>query len=96
MQFLVTAMDHTDAQALERRLEHRETHLANVKKMINDGSFLSGGAILNNEGKMIGSTLHLEFESRSALDTHLQNDPYVAGKVWDQIEVHEMKRVPMP
>lgn len=95
MQFVVTAMDHTDPQAIERRMEHRDAHLANVKQMIAAGIFLSGGAILDAEGKMIGSTLHLEFETKEALDKHLKSDPYVAGKVWNNIEVAEMKRVPM-
>lgn len=94
MQFLVKAMDYTDAEAIERRMEHRETHLAGVRAMIADGSFLSGGAILDDEGKMIGSTLHLEFASKEALQQHLDNDPYVAGKVWDRIDVDVVKLVP--
>jgi uncharacterized protein len=95
MQFLVTAMDYKDDQAIDRRIEHRPAHLDGVKKMIAAGSFLSGGAILDGSGKMIGSTLHLEFENREALHRQLDNDPYVAGKVWENIEVQEAKLVPM-
>lgn len=94
MQFLVKAMDYTDAEAIDRRMQHRETHLAGVREMIANGSFLSGGAILDNDGKMIGSTLHLEFESREALQSHLDNDPYIAGKVWENIEIDAVKLVP--
>ena len=57
MQFVVTAFDYTDADALDRRLAHREQHLAGVRKLITEGRFLSGGAILDDAGKMIGSTL---------------------------------------
>jgi uncharacterized protein YciI len=45
---------------------------------------------------MIGSTLHLEFPDRAALDAVLKNDPYVSGKVWDNINVREARLVPLP
>ena len=95
MQFVVTAIDFTDPGALERRMAHRETHLACVRKMIADGNFLSGGAILDADNKMIGSTLHLQFPDRASLDQHLLNDPYISGKVWDQIDVKVVKLVPL-
>lgn len=94
MQFVVTAMDFTDADALNRRMAQREPHLACVRAMIADGSFLSGGAMLDDEGRMIGSTLHLEFPDRAALEARLQQDPYVAGKVWERIEIRQIKLVP--
>lgn len=96
MQFVVTAMDFTDASALERRMSQREAHLQGVKLLIAQGHFLSGGAILDDNGKMIGSTLHLEFPDRAALDAVLKNDPYVSGKVWDNINVREARLVPLP
>ncbi len=95
MQFAVTAIDYTDAEALDRRMKHREAHLASVKKLIASGKFISGGAILDEEGKMIGSTLHLEFPDRESLDQHLQSDPYIAGRVWEHIEVRLVKLVPL-
>lgn len=95
MQFLVNAWDYTDDDAINRRLANRETHIAGVKKLIANGSFLSGGAILSDEGKMIGSTLHLEFPDRASLEAHLQADPYVAGKVWEKIQVYPIKLVPL-
>lgn len=95
MQFVVTAMDFTDAGALERRMAHRETHLAAVRKMIADGQFLSGGAILDANGGMIGSTLHLEFADRASLEKHIQNDPYIIGKVWEHVDIKAAKLVPL-
>lgn len=95
MQFVVTAMDFTDSEALPRRLACREAHLAGIRKMIVDGTFLSGGAILDAEGRMIGSSAHVEFESRKQLNEWLQNDPYTVGKVWGQIDVREVKLVPV-
>lgn len=95
MQFVVTAMDFTDAEALERRMRHREAHLASVRRMITDGRFLSGGAILDASDKMVGSTLHLEFPDRASLDVHLAKDPYVTGKVWENIDIKTVRLVPM-
>jgi uncharacterized protein len=95
MQFVVTALDFTDAGALDRRMANREQHLAGVKKLIAEGRFLSGGAILDDAGKMIGSTLHVEFPTRAELDAQLKQDPYVAGKVWEKIDVRQARLVPL-
>ena len=51
MQYAVTAYDYTDAQAIDRRLAVREQHFVGIKKMIENGSFLSGGAILDEAEK---------------------------------------------
>jgi len=95
MQFVVTAYDFTDSEALSRRMANREAHLANVRMLIAQGRFLSGGAILDDAGKMIGSSLHLEFPDRAALDEQLRNDPYVKGKVWEHMEIRQVKLVPL-
>jgi len=95
MQFAVTAMDHRDPGAHQRRLDAREKHLARVRLMIIDGSFLSGGAILDTGGKMVGSSMHLQFESREALNTWLSTDPYITGHVWETVHIREVKLVPV-
>ena len=95
MQFVITAMDFTDPGALDRRMANRESHLTLIRQMIADGSFLSGGAILDANGKMAGSTLHVEFPDRASLDKHLQKDPYIAGKVWEHIDIKTVKLVPL-
>lgn len=96
MQFVVTAIDYTDDQALERRMQHRETHLAGVRQLIAQGRFLSGGAIMDDEERMIGSTLHLDFPDRAALEAWLREDPYTSGKVWEHIDIRRVKLVPLP
>ncbi len=95
MQFVVTAMDYTDEDALNRRMENREAHLDGAMQLIAEGRFLSGGAILDEQQKMIGSTLHLEFPDRESLEAHLQKDPYISGKVWETIEIREARLVPL-
>jgi uncharacterized protein len=95
MQFVVTAMDYQDAGALDRRLTHRDAHLAGVRELIALGQFLSGGAILNDDGQMVGSTLHVDFPDKTSLQTHLQQDPYVSGKVWEHIDIRAVRLVPV-
>ena len=94
MQFVVTAMDYTDPDAMTRRMANREAHLAGVRELIANGHLLSGGAILDDQGRMIGSTMHLDFPDRASLDRTLQNDPYVTGKVWDKIDIRLARIVP--
>lgn len=95
MQFVITALDYTDANALERRMAQREAHLAGVKQLIAKGHFISGGAILDDSGKMIGSSLHMDFPDRAALDAQLQSDPYISGKVWERVEIRQVRLVPV-
>jgi uncharacterized protein YciI len=55
------------------------------------GQMLLGGAILDEAGEMIGSMTVVDLASRAEVDRWLATDPYVAGKVWERIEVHPMR-----
>lgn len=87
MQFIVSAQDYTDEQALERRLRVREAHLATSNKLKNAGHLLYAAAKLNEEGKMIGSLMVVDFRSRSEVEQWLTTEPYVTGDVWEKIEI---------
>ncbi len=91
MQYVVTAYDYTDASALDRRLAMRDKHLAGLAALRETGNFISGGAIVDDSGKMIGSSAHVEFVDQDALNQWLDNDPYVTGNVWEHIEVKAIK-----
>jgi len=91
MQFLVMGYDGTDEQALNRRLAVREAHIALGDKMRDAGKMLYGAAILDDSGKMIGSMLVCDFESRIELDTWLEKEPYITGNVWQKIEIKPCK-----
>ncbi|CAH9065060.1 hypothetical protein PSECIP111951_03629 [Pseudoalteromonas holothuriae] len=95
MQYIITAYDYVDEEAINRRLAAREQHLAGIRALIKNGNFISGGAILDGSGKMIGSSVHVEFTTRSALDYWLMKDPYVTNKVWESIEVTQALLVPV-
>ncbi len=87
MQFLIIAYDGKDSEALKRRLSARENHIKLSSLMRDRGELLYGVAILNEDRKMVGSVLIAEFPSRKELDTWLEREPYVTGKVWDKIEI---------
>ena len=87
MQFILIAYDGTDPQALDRRLMVREEHLMKIRQLKKAGEFLFGGAILDESGKMTGSTIVYEFPDRHSLDESLKNEPYIKGGVWETIEI---------
>ena len=91
MQFLLTAYDGTDNIALERRMKAREEHLANVHALKKSGNFIWGGAIINDDGKMAGSVIVYEFDSREQLDDMLKTEPYIMGNVWHKVKIEHFK-----
>lgn len=88
-QFVVRAYDGEGM--LEKRLEVRPRHLESIKR-IREHVVCAGG-LLDDEGKMKGSLLVMEFESRQELDEYLANEPYVQEHVWERIEVERMNVV---
>ena len=94
MQYLVMGRDGTDAEALNRRLAARPAHLELGGRLRAEGKHLLGVALLDDSGKMIGSALIVDFASRADLDDWLSQEPYVVGKVWQEIEVTPCKLGP--
>ncbi len=87
MQFLIIAYDGKDEGAQERRAAARPAHIDGAQALKENGNVLIGGAILDDDGNMIGSSLVMEFEDRAALDAWLDNDAYVTEGVWQDISV---------
>ena len=86
-QYIIIAKDGTDANALARRLEYRPAHLALMKSYKEAGTFISGGATLDDSGNMIGSVVHMQFASKEAIDQWIQEEPYIQGGVWERYEI---------
>lgn len=91
MQFILTGYDAKDKAAIERRMAVREDHLENVKHLKQSGNFIWGGAILSEAGIMIGSVIIYEYGTREELDTMLEKEPYIIGKVWDKVQIENFK-----
>jgi len=91
MQFVVIAYDGADEDAAERRAQARPAHMAGAQRMKDDGQIVCGGAILDDDGVMIGSVAIVDFPSRADLDAWLTDDPYVTEGVWQWIEVRPFR-----
>ena len=89
MQFLVKAYDGEGM--LDKRMEVRPRHLEGMKEL--GKQIICAGGLLDDEGKMKGSALVMEFPDRAALDKYLAEEPYVAEGVWKKIEVEAMNVV---
>jgi len=93
MTFLILAHDFRDPEAPSRRMQQRPAHLDGVRRMKAEGTFLDGGAMLDDEGRMVGSMVLVEFPSRTEVDAWLAADPYVTGQVWEHVTVRAFRRV---
>ena len=87
MQFLLIAYDATDVEAPDRRFKSRAEHLDKIAHEKKAGQFLFGGAILDDNEKMIGSMILYETSDREELDKLLLDEPYINNRVWDKIEI---------
>ena len=88
-QFVVRAYDGKGM--LEKRLEVRPRHLEGMERIRQH--VVCAGGLLDDEGKMKGSMLVMEFESCQELDEYLANEPYVQEHVWEKIEVEPINVV---
>ena len=89
MQFLVKAYDGPDM--LKKRMAVRPRHLEGMKAL--GRQIIAAGGLLDEDGKMKGSALVMEFPDRDALDKYLENEPYVIEGVWQKIDIEIMNVV---
>ncbi|MFD2933243.1 YciI family protein [Spirosoma flavum] len=92
MKYIIHAYDHTDADALTRRMATRPDHLNYVHQLKENNQFILGGALLNPDGDMIGSMLILNLETDDQLQDYLQTDPYIVQGVWDKVDVKPFRQ----
>ena len=90
-QYLILARDGSDPEALNRRMNARAAHFEMAKELKTNKNFVIGGAILDNEGKMSGSMMVVQFETEDELVQWMKNEPYINGNVWQSIEVKPFK-----
>ena len=89
MQYMIRALDGRNM--LEKRLAVRVQHLENLQKI--KGKILCAGGLLDEEGKMKGSALVIDFESEDALKEYLKSEPYLIEQVWADVDVSRMNVV---
>ena len=89
MQYIIKAYDGEGM--LDKRMEVRPRHLEGIERI--KEHVICAGGLLDDEGKMKGSVLIMEYENREQLDEYLANEPYVQENVWQKIEVERMNVV---
>ncbi|WP_421827357.1 YciI family protein [Larkinella sp.] len=92
MRYVIHAYDYTDDQAMNRRLAVRPNHFDGARQLKADGHFVLGGALLDPDGKMIGSMMLLDFDTEDQLNDWLQNEVYISGKVWERIDIKPFRQ----
>ena len=90
-QYLITAYDYTDDDALQRRMNVRPHHFDNAREVKNTDNFIFGGAMLNDEGEMIGSVMVMQFETEEQLETWKQTEPYITQNIWESYDIKPFK-----
>ena len=89
MQFVIKAYDGEGM--LDRRMEVRPRHLEGMARL--GKHVICAGGLLDENGKMKGSVLIMDFQTREELDGYLSAEPYVTEHVWETIEVERMNVV---
>lgn len=93
MDFLVIALDGVDDGALDRRMAARDEHIAGIMKLKEQGHFIAGGAILDDDGKMIGSSVIVDFPDRESVEKCIAEDPCTRGDVWQDVTIRPFRAV---
>ena len=86
-QYLIIAKDGSDEQALERRMNARPAHFEGARELKTNENFIIGGAILDDNGNMIGSMMVVQFPSDKELKEWMDREPYLKMQVWQDVEV---------
>ncbi|KAJ3286415.1 hypothetical protein HK104_009049 [Borealophlyctis nickersoniae] len=95
--WLVVAKDAKDHNALARRLEVREKHLARAAAAKKEGKVLVGGALLDeNADRMIGSMMVLTVPTKKAVEEFIAEDVYVKNRVWETWEITPFRPAAFP
>lgn len=86
-QFIIIAQDYKDKEALNRRLAARPVHLQRMKVEKEKGTFIIGGAKLNESGNMFGSMLIVDLPNKESVEDWVAEDPYITNKVWETVQI---------
>jgi uncharacterized protein YciI len=89
---MLFAVIHTDRPgALELRMATRPTHLAWLETQ-NDKK-LTGGALLDPEGKPIGSLIVIDVPDRAAAEAFAAADPYAKAGLFESSVIRPYRQV---
>ena len=79
-------ISHFCDNVAERRVPHREAHLAHLREMHERGMLLMGGALLD---PMDAGMLIVRAETKEDVEKELAGDSYAQNGIWTKITVRE-------
>ncbi len=86
-QWVVHAWDAPGEAARAHRLTVRSEHLLGASELKASGNFVLGGAMLDADGNMIGSTMIVQFETDDELQAWVDREPYIQTGVWQRYDI---------
>lgn len=92
MLYFVTAHDHTDKDAPERRQRVRQAHLEALRPLVDSGQMQVAGVYLDDHGVMRGSMMLIEADDEAGVRALLEQDVYFQERVWERFEIRPFKR----
>jgi uncharacterized protein YciI len=89
---MLFALINTDRPAsLELRMATRPAHLKWLET--EDSKIVTGGALLDPEGKPIGSLIVVDVPDRAAAEAFVQSDPYTKAGLFEGTVVRPFRQV---
>jgi uncharacterized protein YciI len=88
--FVFIGHDGPDGSA--RRQANRERHVAHLEALHRAGQLVYGGPIRDESDRSIGAVLVLDAPDLAAARAIVEQDPYVAGGVFERVELNRFAR----
>jgi uncharacterized protein YciI len=96
---LFVILGHDAPDALPRRLAARADHLKRLERLRDEGRLLLAGPMPSIEADdpgpagFTGSLIVAEFANRAEAQAWVDADPYVAAKVYREVEIRPFRKV---
>jgi uncharacterized protein len=91
MTMLFAVIRHDKPNSLALRMSERPKHLEYLKQVLHEITY--GGALLDGEGKQIGSTLFIDVVDKAAADAFAAADPYVDAGLFATTSIQQFRPV---
>lgn len=96
MIFSVIARDDSKEGTIAKRMSVRPTHVERMFAHKKSGHIVEAGAMINDNGDMIGSVMFVNFENYAEVEAFIKSDIYFEAGVWKSYEIIPLRLMPFP